>query len=251
MTLRNEIEVYDRAKVSNQTGEMEAWDDIIFPGVIRKREIEIILKVINDAKPKLILDFGCGGGWLSCILASHGYRVVGVDASSSLISNAISSVKSGQFVIGDCMALPFKNGCFDFVIGIAILHHLDIAKSLAECHRVACDGATLMFIEPNSKNPFATLGRKMVKLDICTEGEKPISPHVLKEALSCNNHPVKLNYLFPFSFGLAFLLGKIRWRGKRIVILLKPFIIIIETLWEKIPLINQLCWTIVATKRIK
>lgn len=39
MSLRDEIEVFDRVKVSVDAGETDTWDKIIFPNVIRKREL--------------------------------------------------------------------------------------------------------------------------------------------------------------------------------------------------------------------
>lgn len=62
MTLENEIEMYDRAEVSDDTGEIELWDKVIFPNIIRKREMKIIFDVIESVKPRTILDIGCGGG---------------------------------------------------------------------------------------------------------------------------------------------------------------------------------------------
>ena len=57
MTLENEIEMYDGAEVSEDTGGIELWDKVIVPNIIRKREMKIIFDVIVSAKPRTILGF--------------------------------------------------------------------------------------------------------------------------------------------------------------------------------------------------
>jgi len=42
MGLKDEIEAYEKAEVSLDTGEIEFWDHVIFPNVIRKRQIRLI-----------------------------------------------------------------------------------------------------------------------------------------------------------------------------------------------------------------
>jgi ubiquinone/menaquinone biosynthesis C-methylase UbiE len=250
MDLKNEIEVYDKAKVSIDTGEIESWDRVIFPIVIRKRQIELILKAVDATKPSRILDFGCGAGWLSIILSSRGYRVVGIDVSSSLIKSAATSCPEAQFVIGDCMSLPFRDNSFDFIIGIGILHHLNTVRAVAECQRVATKHATLLFMEPNKLNPFAALGRKILPLDVCTKGETPFSPRALRKALSVGGGTIQMDYLFPYSFALAYLLGKTKWRDNKKLKVITPLLTMSERLLEKIPIFKQLSWTLVGIKRM-
>lgn len=254
MSLRNERQFYDKAKVSAETGETEVWDHVIFPNAIRKRQIELILTLTEEVKPKLILDFGCGAGWLSAILTSKGYCVVGIDLSSSLIEIAanLPAAKS-NLCVGDCMNLPFKDGVFDLIIGIAILHHLNPEKGLTECSRVTTKDAIALFMEPNKLNPIAAFGRKILK-GIHTKGENPFYPWELTKTLSKGGWVVeKTFYLFPFSFGLAYLLGRTKWRsnsGFKIVI---SAIRGLERLIEAIPLINRLSWVlgVIATKKAR
>ena len=113
MGLKDEIEAYEKAEVSIDTGEIELWDHIIFPNVIRKRQIELIFDLIEQTKTNKILDLGCGGGWLSKILSSRGYNVTGIDASAPLINAARKSCAEAKFIVGDCMRLPFPDQSFD------------------------------------------------------------------------------------------------------------------------------------------
>lgn len=249
MRLKNEAEFYEQVEVSADTGEIETWDHVLFPNVIRKREVELILGEVEKVKPKSILDFGCGAGWLSKLLSSKGYNVVSIDASSSLIETASeSSSELSRFIVGDCMNLPFRDNTFDFIVGISIFHHLDSSAALLECQRVATNNATLLLMEPNKLSPVAALGRKITNIQ--TKGERPFYPWDLRNTLIGEGWVTKsVKYLFPYSFGLAYLLKKLRGdkQGlKNICILIEAS----ERFFEKIPYLNRLCWTmfVVATK---
>ena len=78
-----------------------------------------------------------------------------------------------QFIVGDCLNLPFGDSSFDFAVGMAIFHHLNPSVALIECKRVSTDGATLLLMEPNKLGPVAALGRKITNIP---KGEKPFYP---------------------------------------------------------------------------
>ena len=248
MTLENEIEMYEGAEVSEDTGEIELWDKVIFPNVIRKREMNIIFDVIVSIKPKTILDLGCGGGWLSKILSAKGYHTIGIDISVSLIKTATKAApKSVGFLIGDCMNLPFNNNTFDLIIGMGVLHHLNLNKTLAECHRVLNKNGSILIMEPNALNPLMAMGRRLVPEDVCTEDEKPFVPDILKSGMVKSGFKVKsIKYLFPYSFGVAYLSGKIESRTyQKFIRMLLPVIEGSEKLIENIPLIGKMSSTII------
>ncbi len=254
MRLEREIEIFDKVGISPETGETDIWDKVIFPQVIRKREVDRILQIAAEVNPKRTLDLGCGAGWVSRALASQGYEVAGVDTSGSLIANAsrLRSEKS-QFAVADCMNLPFGNGSFDLIIGIAILHHLDSKRGMDECHRVLSAGGSLLLMEPNKYNPLAALARKFMPVDTQTPDEAPFAPGNLKAQMRQRGwHINRFGYLFPCSFGLSQLLRKTKtdwavWKPACAPIRLS------EMAFERIPLFNKLCWVIVveAQKTLK
>jgi 2-polyprenyl-3-methyl-5-hydroxy-6-metoxy-1,4-benzoquinol methylase len=246
MPLKDEIKTYDRISPTD-SGEIEIFDKIIFPSLIRKREIEIILTLVEKINPQRILDFGCGGGWLSKILTSRGYKVVGTDINETLLVSAKKITPRSEFVISDNTRLPIKGNMFDLIIGIAILHHLNIHKALVECCNVLRDEGYVLFMEPNTLNPFMAIGRRILPSAIHTEDERPISSGFFIRKLARIGFELKsVKYLFPYSFCISYLLRKIESNLIiRLAQLIYPLIKYSETVFERIPLLNKMGGVIV------
>ena len=243
---KNQIETYNGVSPTDR-GEVEIFDEIIFPEVIRKREINIILALIKKTNPQTVLDFGCGGGWLSKILASRGHKVVGVDISKSLLQNAKKINSQSEFILGDCTRLPFKEKAFDLIAGIAILHHLNINKALFECYSALKVFGNALFMDPNVLNPLMAIGRRILPSEIHTKDERPISFEYLhKELANIGFELESVKYMFPFSFSISYLLGKIKSDLMlRFAQIIAPMIKYSEIIFEKIPLLNKLSGVIV------
>jgi len=104
-----------------------------------------------------ILDFGCGTGWTSIMLAQTGAEVVGVDISDSALKIAKENAQriplpaSGaiSFQNYDGTHLPFEDESFDLAIIFEAFHHLPNQKTiLSELHRVLWKHGRLGFAEP-------------------------------------------------------------------------------------------------------
>lgn len=246
MSLENEIDVYNKASVSSDNCEIDAYDKIIFPKVVRKREIEIVLDLIEKIDPENILDYGCGGGWLTKVLVSHGYNVTAVDLNEVLIENAKKLIPEANFIAADCTNLPLEDNSFDLVIGMGILHHMDLDKALTELKRITRENKYLIFMEPNKLNPPGFIGRKFSPLDIHTEDEEPFSPFEFKKMCIRNGFKVKKFFcILPYSFALSYVVGKSRFDGSNFLNHLCKPIELSERVYEKIPLFKHLSSTIV------
>jgi SAM-dependent methyltransferase len=238
MSKINEIEVYDKSQVSVETGEIEEWDEAIFPNVIRKRLMDLIKVKIQSAEPKMILDYGCGGGWLSILLSGWGFDVVGVDLSAHLLKNAKLACPNAEFVVCDCEILPFRHAGFDSVIGISILHHLNLKIGCNEVKRVSSNEANFIFEEPNLLNPFSGIGRKMFPMSTHSKGEKPFMPKQITTALNELGFDfIEMNYLFFIAFPVS--------RVLRVTKIKLPFFIVkmfslFERIMENMSYIKQL-----------
>ena len=121
--------------------------------------LEYAYHLLGDVTGQRIVDFGCGSGANTVLLANRGAHVFGVDISADLIRLAqrrmeVSGRTGGaQFLVGSAHDLPFPDGSIDIVFGIAILHHLDLRLVSREVHRVLRPGGRAIFQEPvrNSK----------------------------------------------------------------------------------------------------
>jgi SAM-dependent methyltransferase len=130
--------------------------------------LEYAYALLGDPRGRTVLDFGCGSGENSLLLARKGANVVGVDISEALIELArrrleLNGVGGGaQFVVGSAHDLPLESGSIDIVFGIAILHHLDLAASAREIHRVLKRGGRAIFQEPVRDSRLVRAARRCI-----------------------------------------------------------------------------------------
>jgi 2-polyprenyl-3-methyl-5-hydroxy-6-metoxy-1,4-benzoquinol methylase len=101
-----------------------------------------------------LLDYGCGSGWLATYLAQRGAIVHGFDVSGKLVELGIKRAEANNVTqrvnLKKMMAekLEYPDNFFDAVVGISILHHVDLVFASQELHRVLKPGAKAFFIEP-------------------------------------------------------------------------------------------------------
>jgi len=128
-----------------------------------------------------ILDYGCGNGDFSRVLALRGARVVGIDISPKLIETArASAARMGlnglcpQFMVGDAHHTAFADNSFDYVVGNGALHHLDLDMAFAEIARVLKPGGRAIFMEPMYHHPILWMVRRLTP-NAHSADEKPLS----------------------------------------------------------------------------
>ena len=113
---------------------------------------------------KEVLDFGCGHGMASVVLARQGAIVTGFDLSPGYIAEATARAHANgapaRFLQADAEHLPFDDGSFDAVWGCAILHHLDLDVAGRELFRVLRPDGVAVFCEPWGGNPILNLARR-------------------------------------------------------------------------------------------
>jgi len=238
MSKKNEVEVYDTSTVSENTGEIEEWDEVIFPNTIRRRLTDLLKSKLQSTKTRTVLDYGCGGGWLSILMFKWGFDVVGIDISAKLIRNARIASPKTSFIVCDGENLPFCDKTFDSVVGISILHHTNLNFSLNEIRRITNDEANFIFEEPNLFNPFSAVGRKLFPMKTHTKGEKQFIPTYLEKELKIFGFNCQeTNYLFFIAFPIARVFKLANIHSPRFV---TRIVAIFEDLMEKMPYVNRL-----------
>lgn len=97
-----------------------------------------------------ILDAGCGNGCISEIFHSMNREITGIDLSKSMISRALQrNLPYCQFLIGDCLSLPFNSNFFDIYLGNLLINNLKDPKTLiSEAYRVLKPEGTIIITYP-------------------------------------------------------------------------------------------------------
>jgi ubiquinone/menaquinone biosynthesis C-methylase UbiE len=111
-----------------------------------RAEVYRLLAAAGDLRGRRVLDVGCGTGTLATWLAEHaGARVWGVDPSVEMLAVARRKVPATVGLKeGPAESLPFRDGWFERVVMMLVLHHVDRAATLAEIHRVLGDEGRLV-----------------------------------------------------------------------------------------------------------
>ena len=98
-------------------------------------------------KNKKVLDVGCGTGEFAPVFRKLNYQ--GIDISQDYIKYATKKDKS-CFQVMDARNLDFQDETFDYILIMAILHHLsneDVKKVLVESKRVLKSSGTILVME--------------------------------------------------------------------------------------------------------
>ena len=116
------------------------------------------LELFNGAH---VLDFGCGTGWLSRVLATLGLDVVGVDVSDNALRLARQFIARDplaerlhvEFRSFDSITLPLEDESVDRIVSFDAFHHVfDQERTLREMERVLRPGGIIAFHEPGPRH---------------------------------------------------------------------------------------------------
>lgn len=105
-----------------------------------EKSAKIFLEMTTPKMDSFVIDIGCGPGTHLSLLEEKGFvNLYGIDASSNMIRLANeSNQKEGIFLQADAERLPFRDDCFDTVMSLGTLEHLDNAdKALSEMVRIS------------------------------------------------------------------------------------------------------------------
>lgn len=108
---------------------------------------EIIMEVLGNVSGKIILDAGCGDGYLSSLMRNKGAMVSAFDGAKELIKIAQKDFEGIRFDVLDITKrLPYENQSFDIVVSSLVLMDVqEIEKFFFECHRMLKPNGRLVF----------------------------------------------------------------------------------------------------------
>jgi SAM-dependent methyltransferase len=143
--------------------------DVTFESYTRGRLLfRGMVDFLGPLAGRRLLEYGCGTGELTVILARSGAKVTAFDLSEASIAvarerAALNDVSADiEFVVAPGENLPFPDESFDLAIGKAVLHHLDPDKGALELHRLLAPGGRATFSEPLGMNPVLNFVRDHV-----------------------------------------------------------------------------------------
>jgi SAM-dependent methyltransferase len=145
--------------------------------------LEYAFHAIGDVRGKTVLDYGCGNGENSLPLVNRGARVIGIDVSGDLLDLARQRLAlhgladRATFLAGSAHDLPLPDRSVDAVMGIAILHHLDLDLAAREVHRVLKPGGIAVFQEPVRNSRVLKALRAMIpyRSEEVSDYERPLT----------------------------------------------------------------------------
>ncbi len=197
-----------------------------------------------EVKDKVVLDYGCGEGNNALKLLENGTKqVVGIDISKGAIHIARRDVSNPRvsFMVMSAEELAFLNESFDIIYGTGIIHHLNLAKTLKEIHRILKRGGIAIFMEPLGHNPFVNWYRMRTP-----KARTPYEHPLTVEDLAVISSRFKNVFQREFYLTVLFLIPLKKYIPKRIINLMLSFMSVIDRfLFTVFPFLRRYAWIVI------
>ena len=194
MSLENEIEVFterysavDPEELRIPAQRFERYANAGPSPVFKMERIHSLLHQHCQEEDR-VLELGSGEGTNITLMAGaqrNRYRLYGAEitlqgckvARQRLEVNGLSD-RPVTLQVADGNRLPYQDNAFDVVVGVNILHHLDMRASLEEVRRVLKPGGWGIFTEPVILSKGLDRFRKLIPYypEEPTEDEHPLTP---------------------------------------------------------------------------
>jgi ubiquinone/menaquinone biosynthesis C-methylase UbiE len=151
--------------------------------------LEYAYHLLGEVRGLRVLDFGCGNGENTILLARRGANVFSMDISTESIKVAEKRLQINgldntvKFFTGSAHDIPLADESVDVVFGMAILHHLDLKLAAKEVFRVLKKGGRAIFQEPVRNSKFVWFVRNLIPYQQpdLSPYERPLTDEELKE----------------------------------------------------------------------
>jgi ubiquinone/menaquinone biosynthesis C-methylase UbiE len=120
---------------------------------------------LGDLSDKHVLEYGCGLGQMSSLLAKNCAKVTSFDISINSVEvtrkrGKLNNVDEKiELIVSAGENLAFASESFDVIFGKAILHHLNVGLGWQDLYRMLKPGGKAVFIEPMGMNPILNFAR--------------------------------------------------------------------------------------------
>jgi len=129
---------------------------------------QTIARHFGPAYEPSVLDLGCGVGEISRRLDRGGRRLLGADVALGALRRAKRALPCRHFVRFDGRRLPLRDGGFDLVLAVCVVHHVPPPAwpgFFAEMARVVRPGGLAVVFEHNPLNPLTRYAVSRCELD--------------------------------------------------------------------------------------
>ncbi|HEX5834049.1 MAG TPA: class I SAM-dependent methyltransferase [Pyrinomonadaceae bacterium] len=165
--------------------------------------LEYAFHLLGDVRGKTILEYGCGNGENTVVLANRGAKIIALDISAELLAIARKRLEANgchdvDLLIGSAHDLPLADESVDIIFGMAILHHLDLHLASHEVLRVLKKGGRGIFEEPTRNSKLVRTVRRLFpqRADV-SEFERPLTNQEMREfAAACRYEAKTFQLLF-------------------------------------------------------
>ncbi len=196
--------VYATLAPHNRGGRKSEYVNAVF-------DAAVLPPLVEGGSCSHVLDFGCGTGSFTRVMAQYCQQVTGVDVSGKMVETAkqyCGGLSNVHFQLIDGETLPFESGFFDRVVARESLCYVPdemLGDVLAEIVRVLKPGGRLLWLEQVSNDPFWQRHAGAPNLV-----KRP--PHVLRELLQQRGMTLleervarvpRFPWIYPIWFGLA------------------------------------------------
>ena len=149
--------------------------------------LEYAFHLLGDVRGKTILEYGCGDGENTVVLANRGAKIIALDISAELLEVArkrleVNDCRAVELLIGSAHTLPLPDESVDIIFGMAILHHLELDLAAREVLRVLKKGGRAIFEEPTRNSKVVTKLRGLFpqRAEV-SPFERPLTTRELKD----------------------------------------------------------------------
>jgi ubiquinone/menaquinone biosynthesis C-methylase UbiE len=200
--------------------------------------------LISRCAGKRILDYCCGDGRYSFVVARHGGKAIGIDISPVSIENCRREAERqglstlAEFSVMDAEAMSFADSSFSYACVAGVLHHLDLSRAYSELARVIEPGGAVVSLEALGHNPVINQYRRRTPhLRTSWEADHIIRMRDLALARRYFRH-VDLRF-----FHLA-TLAAVPFSGTRVFKPLLTLLELLDSVLLRVPVLREQSWMV-------
>jgi ubiquinone/menaquinone biosynthesis C-methylase UbiE len=112
-------------------------------------------RMTNEGRLGALVEFGCGTGFYTSVLAEKADTVTATDLSPGMLALARDRTAATKvtFRVEDCQKTSFPDAAFDTAFMSLVVHFTDPDAALAEMRRILKPGGTLIILNLDMSSP--------------------------------------------------------------------------------------------------